>query len=344
MQDMGILGQKEDIDKMLEAEEPITFTGGPRAYSICNACPEFFLHPNDHKPKGMEDLGVHEYRYDEEYRGEKFKHGASRHYTECAEYSLFTAKKGKLRSRKKISQAIRAELQKEINSACPFCSDNQVGHFHVHHIDQKPENDDYINLIMLCPTCHSKVTKGNISTEMVIEMKNALTTSNSLIECASVNIDSENCSWKRHEGAYAFYDERNGKSPFPLLQFSIINNSKRTVLFTDIELKAKYLPSGLSGIPMPLELESIATFKVPLPVEGKLTKIKLHNEIAVHTWQAFKFTTELYHFANGRAYPPDSRIILSFSFIFNEKIRVAIPNIFLNCANEQEKLTVTLLS
>jgi len=63
--------------------------------------------------------------------------------------------------RKSIPSKIRAELQKEINSKCPFCDNEDVGHFEVHHIDENPSNDDYRNLILLCPTCHSKITKGD---------------------------------------------------------------------------------------------------------------------------------------------------------------------------------------
>jgi len=57
---------------------------------------------------------------------------------------------------------VRAELQQEIGSACPFCNNLDVGHFEIHHIDENPSNNDIGNLLLLCPICHSKITKGDI--------------------------------------------------------------------------------------------------------------------------------------------------------------------------------------
>lgn len=54
---------------------------------------------------------------------------------------------------------IRAELQKEIGSRCPFCTSTDVGHFQIHHIDEDNCNHLYENLILLCSMCHSKFTK-----------------------------------------------------------------------------------------------------------------------------------------------------------------------------------------
>lgn len=40
---------------------------------------------------------------------------------------------------------IRAELQKEIGSSCPFCENTEVGHFEIHHIDENPSNNEIGN-------------------------------------------------------------------------------------------------------------------------------------------------------------------------------------------------------
>jgi hypothetical protein len=69
---------------------------------------------------------------------------------------------------------IKAELQREINSVCPFCENMDVGHFEIHHIDNVPSHNEPNNLILLCPTCHSKITKGDISQAEVIKKKNEL--------------------------------------------------------------------------------------------------------------------------------------------------------------------------
>jgi len=76
-----------------------------------------------------------------------------------------------MKSRKAIPAKTRALLQQEIGSACPFCTSHEVDHFHVHHIDENPENGDFGNLLMTCTTCHSKITKGDISVHEVRRKK-----------------------------------------------------------------------------------------------------------------------------------------------------------------------------
>jgi len=174
MQELGILNDGEEVSKMLYAGEPVTTIGGKKAFSVYNACPEFFLHPHEHKPVDIQDAAIEEGSYDLEYKGDRFRAGKSKHYTECAEYSFFTSKRSLLKNRKRISAKVRAELQKEINSKCPFCSNEEVGHFQVHHIDETPDNNRFENLLMLCPNCHSKITKGDIIQSKVEEVKNNL--------------------------------------------------------------------------------------------------------------------------------------------------------------------------
>ncbi|WP_017257826.1 HNH endonuclease signature motif containing protein [Pedobacter arcticus] len=69
----------------------------------------------------------------------------------------------KIRIKVPKENKVRAELQKEIGSVCPFCDNEEVGHFEIHHIDENPSNNDTGNLLLLCSTCHSKITKGDIS-------------------------------------------------------------------------------------------------------------------------------------------------------------------------------------
>lgn len=70
----------------------------------------------------------------------------------------------------KVSK-VRAELQKEISSVCPFCDNTDVGHFEIHHIDENPSNNDTGNLVLLCPIYHSKITKGDIRQIEVFKKK-----------------------------------------------------------------------------------------------------------------------------------------------------------------------------
>ena len=97
MKEMGILGNNESISNMLEAGEPVVLVAGNSSFYITNACPEFFLHPNQHKLPGMDSIATHTYSYDEYFRGSKFVAGESRHYTECPEYSLFSYKNALLK-------------------------------------------------------------------------------------------------------------------------------------------------------------------------------------------------------------------------------------------------------
>lgn len=51
-----------------------------------------------------------------------------------------------------------------------------MDHFQVHHIDDNPQNNELENLLLLCPLCHSKITKADILPDEVKEKKNALKT------------------------------------------------------------------------------------------------------------------------------------------------------------------------
>lgn len=75
--------------------------------------------------------------------------------------------------RPKIPQEnkVRADLQKEIGSICPFCDSEDVGHFQIHHINENPSDNEIVNLLLLCPTCHSKITKGDITQTQVLQAK-----------------------------------------------------------------------------------------------------------------------------------------------------------------------------
>ena len=81
---------------------------------------------------------------------------------------------GIIRKRKQIPRKKLQILQKEINSVCPFCSNEDVEHFVIHHIDKDRTNDDLSNLILLCRICHSKADVDDIPIPEVMEMKRKL--------------------------------------------------------------------------------------------------------------------------------------------------------------------------
>lgn len=76
-----------------------------------------------------------------------------------------------MKKRLPISYKVKVTLQKEIALLCPFCKNKEAEHFEIHHIDENPENNELSNLLMLCPTCHSKITKGDITKDEVVKKK-----------------------------------------------------------------------------------------------------------------------------------------------------------------------------
>ena len=76
-----------------------------------------------------------------------------------------------MKPRKKPSQRMRALLQKEIDSQCPFCQSQEVDTFEVHHLNEKPDDERAENLLMVCPTCHAKITAGTISINEAYQKK-----------------------------------------------------------------------------------------------------------------------------------------------------------------------------
>lgn len=159
----------------IQGESPHMIKGNNNFY-FADMCPEVNLFDgmNALHPKKACVSGD----YDNYRTKEKSKIIKCQHYSECPEFNsyIFHQKlKGTVKkSRKNISIKVRALLQKEINSICPFCPNDDVGHFQVHHIDENPENNSFDNLLMVCPTCHSKITKGDISSQQVIEKKSGL--------------------------------------------------------------------------------------------------------------------------------------------------------------------------
>lgn len=240
---------------------------------------------------------------------------------------------------------IRSILQQEINSICPLCDSLDVEHFQIHHINENPNINEIYNLILVCPTCHSKITKGDISRKIVEQTKLELPTKQ-LIECANVSIDSLNCSWDNHESLeHVFYQNNmDDLSPLPIINFTFINHSKQTILLKEIQLKAKHLPKGISGFPKPVIVKSIAKYDIKLPYENEITSFKLIDEIQAPAEQAFKLQVQLYESWNNKHIQIEGRKILFFKFIFNSNVSINTQTIFLNCTNGNKGITIKLLS
>lgn len=177
----GILPEdfkKKVID--IQGEPPSWIKGNSNSF-FTGMCPEVNLFDSGHSLHP--NLACVSAEYDEYYSHPKHRVIKCQHFSECPEFNkyLFDNPNAKRKPdiskrRKYISAKTKAILQKEIKSKCPFCPSEDVEHFHVHHIDENPANNLVSNLLMLCPTCHSKVTKKDISYEKVILVKSSTIT------------------------------------------------------------------------------------------------------------------------------------------------------------------------
>lgn len=238
----------------------------------------------------------------------------------------------------------RSTLQKEIGSICPICSNEDVEHFQIHHIDENREHNEIKNLILICSNCHSKITKGDIPRKKVQKIKAELIEDISNIECAFINIDREKCGWIPYDNyPNAFLEDDFKKDPFPILEFSLINHNSKTILLSEIQVKRKDLP-GIFGPSRPSLLKSIAKFEIRLPSDNELTIYKLKDEIEVPGGQAFKFQVQIYSQWDGIYYPIHGAMVLSFALVFNNEVSIHLPKVFLNCRSDSEKRTLVLLN
>lgn len=170
----------EEKEIQLQGEGPSIQRGGT-SWDFRDVCPEVNLF--DTYNALMPGKACVAADYDKFRKTNQKRVTKTQHFSRCAEFNKYLfdenriPKVRKSRKRKAIPTKMKALLQKEINSECPFCGNQDVGHFHVHHIDENPENNDRANLLMLCPTCHSKITKGDIHATTVELLKRRLSSS-----------------------------------------------------------------------------------------------------------------------------------------------------------------------
>ena len=249
-----------------------------------------------------------------------------------------------MKKRPPIPYKVKSKLQKEADSECPFLSNQDIECFEVHHIDENPENNDFENLLFLCANCHTKITKRDISIQEVKRIKSGLAFRMNKVEFVSAFIDSENCSWElSNENEYAFFNTgEESKSPFPIINFTFINHSSRTIILKRINLKAKFLPRGISGIPKASVLKPLTKFQIQITEENNF--LNLSNPIQVPSDIAFFFQIELSKKSCGEIYEIKGRVILNFSFEFSNSITLTIPKLFLNCTSDEERFKISTLS
>lgn len=249
-----------------------------------------------------------------------------------------------MKKRPPIPYKVKSKLQKEIDSECPFCNNREVEYFEFHHIDENPENNSEVNLLLLCANCHTKITKGDISFEEVKRIKTGLTLRMNKVEFVSAFVDSDNCSWElSDENECAFFNtHEESKSPFPIINFTFINHSSKTIILKRINLKVKFLPRGISGIPMASVLKPLSKYQIQIADGNNF--LNLNNPIQVPSYVALLFQIELSKKSYDEIYEIKGRVILNFSFEFSDSITLTIPKLFLNCNSEDEGFKIYMLS
>jgi 5-methylcytosine-specific restriction endonuclease McrA len=71
------------------------------------------------------------------------------------------------KKRTRLPKALEKRIYQEAGSKCVFCPESDVVTLQVHHIDNDPANNAFENLLLVCATCHAKVTGGVMSLESV---------------------------------------------------------------------------------------------------------------------------------------------------------------------------------
>lgn len=178
LQKDGILSPDFEKNKIeIQGEGPTWIRGNSNFY-FSDMCPEVNLFDNSNSL--FQNIACVEGDYDNYRTTNKKRIIKCQHFSKCPEFNKFIFEKSQCiktnnkKRRPTIPQKTKALLQKEIKSICPICPSEDVEHFQIHHIDENPENNDFENLLMLCPTCHSKITKKDISLKQVIKFKNSL--------------------------------------------------------------------------------------------------------------------------------------------------------------------------
>jgi hypothetical protein len=75
------------------------------------------------------------------------------------------------KKRNTIPKPVEKRAYQETGSACAFCREKEIASLQVHHIDGDSTNNQLENLLVVCGTCHGKITGGVISQADVVFQK-----------------------------------------------------------------------------------------------------------------------------------------------------------------------------
>lgn len=78
------------------------------------------------------------------------------------------------KNRRTIPKSIEKRAFQQAGARCSFCEETEVVTLQIHHIDGNPENNVLENLLVVCASCHQRVTNGLISESEVRARKREL--------------------------------------------------------------------------------------------------------------------------------------------------------------------------
>jgi len=97
-----------------------------------------------------------------------------------------------------LSKTTEKRAFQQAASVCGFCPEHEIASLQIHHIDSDPSNNVLENLLVVCATCHTKITGGVISEADVrtkkreIEWRHGLRTIHPPTAAVNVSITSSN--------------------------------------------------------------------------------------------------------------------------------------------------------
>ncbi|OFW01294.1 MAG: hypothetical protein A3H94_05895 [Acidobacteria bacterium RIFCSPLOWO2_02_FULL_60_20] len=63
-----------------------------------------------------------------------------------------------IKTRPKLSKTLEKRVFQQAGSRCAFCSEAEIVALEIHHIDGDPANNVIENLLLVCASCHTKIT------------------------------------------------------------------------------------------------------------------------------------------------------------------------------------------
>jgi hypothetical protein len=176
------------------------------------------------------------------------------------------------KARTRLSKTLEKRVFQEAGSKCVFCSETEVVSLQIHHIDGSPSNNSFENLILVCASCHAKITGGVISEEAVQLKKHQL---------------KEDKAKLNHDGDYAklqikaeMVARNSGKREIALI-ITVVNTGKRPTFVRSV-----------TAILEPREMTPVGNPSIKLiPTSSELTAyqkkliIKIESDGDMHVWQ-----------------------------------------------------------